>query len=128
VSFHNLIEFNSTKLWKEFNWNKFELNWMWLNSIKISMKTLIILNPKEKNIVFSSIHFNLRIWIELNSNSIELHSIQIALCKFIQYQIIQMKLNFYIVTFVDMCSVFFKAPNKAQFSCQLGTRGFIIRK
>ncbi len=81
---------------------------MWLNSIKISMKTLTMLNPKEKNIVFSSIQFNLRIWIELNSNSIELRLIQIALCKFIQCQIIQMKLNFNIMTLVDMCSVFLR--------------------
>ncbi len=79
------------------------LNWIWFNSTKfnlveISLKTQTMLNPKEKNIVFGSIHFNLGIWIEyelhstylnyvlkfeFNSNSIELHSIQVAWCKFI---------------------------------------------
>jgi len=65
------------------------------------MKTLTMLNPKEKNIVFNSIHFKFK-----DLNPIELHSIQIALCKFIQYQIIQMELNFYIMTLVDKFSVF----------------------
>ncbi len=39
------------------------------------MKTLTVLNPNEKNIVFSSINFNLRISFnvfEFNSNPIEL--------------------------------------------------------
>jgi hypothetical protein len=78
IEFHYLIEFNSTKLLKE-------LNWIWLNPIKfnlieISTKTLTVLNPKEKNIVFSSINFNL--WIsfnvfEFNSNAIELRWIKL---------------------------------------------------
>ncbi len=77
-----------------------QLNWNWFNSTKlnlveISLKTQIMLNPKENNIVFGSIQFNLGIWIEyelhsiylnyiwefeFNSNSIELHSIQVAWC------------------------------------------------
>jgi len=70
-----------------------QLIWIWFNSTKFnlvetSLKTQTMLNPKEKNIVFHSIHFNLGIWIEyelhsiylnyiwnfeFNSNSIELH-------------------------------------------------------
>jgi hypothetical protein len=54
------------------------------------MRTLTMLNPKEKNIVFGSIQFNLEIWIELTwiqyeLNQMYLNSIQVALCKFIQY-------------------------------------------
>jgi hypothetical protein len=82
------------------------------------MKTLTMLNPKEKNIVFSSIQLQFK-----DLNSIELHSIQIALCKFIQYQIIQMKLNFYIMTLVDMCSVLLGHLTRCNFLAKLGTRG-----
>jgi len=39
------------------------------------MKTVTVLNRKEKNIVFNSINFNL--WIELNSNPIELRWIKL---------------------------------------------------
>jgi hypothetical protein len=52
-------------------------------------------------------------------NSIELHSIQIALCKFIQYQIIQMELNFYIMTLVDKCSVFLGHLTRCNFLANL---------
>ncbi len=34
------------------------------------MRTLTMWNPKEKNIVFGSIQFNLEIWIEFDLNSI----------------------------------------------------------
>ncbi len=53
---------------------------IWFNSIEISMRISTMWNPKEKNIVFNSLQFR-----NLNSNSMELHSIQVALGKFIQY-------------------------------------------
>jgi hypothetical protein len=45
------------------------------------MGTLTLLNPKEHKIVFGSIHFKF-MKFHFNSNSIKLHSIQLALCKF----------------------------------------------
>jgi hypothetical protein len=52
-----------------------QLNWIWfsstkLNLVEISLETQIMLNPKEKNIVFGSIQFNLGNWIEYESHSI----------------------------------------------------------
>ncbi len=71
IEFHNLIEFNPKNLLKELNW--IELNSIKFNLIEISTKTQTMLNPKEKNIMFSSINFNL--WI----HSMYLNSIQIQL-------------------------------------------------
>jgi hypothetical protein len=48
-----------------------QLNWIEFNQIEIS---LTMLNPKEKNIIFSSIHFNLEIWIQLKFNWITSNS------------------------------------------------------
>jgi len=79
---------NSTQQSCERNWIEANLNWIWIqfnsiqaNSIQISKRTLTMLNPKEKNIVFGSIHFNLvKIfefnWVTFNSSCImQIHSI-----------------------------------------------------
>jgi len=56
-------------IWNEMNW--IILNSTKFNSIEISMRTLLtMLNPKEKNIVFNSFHFNLGILIQLKINFI----------------------------------------------------------
>jgi hypothetical protein len=87
-SFHNWIfiiwldstqhiyenKFNSN--WFEFN--QFVLNWIWFsstifNSIEISTKTLIMLNPKERKycVQFNSLQFKNLDSIQLNLKSIE---------------------------------------------------------
>jgi hypothetical protein len=89
------------------HFNQIQFNWDFNKNMNHA-------NPKEKNIVFNLIHFNLEIWIQFNgvktqlnliwiqfnmnfiqciwiqlnffnSNSIEVHWIKVALWKFIQY-------------------------------------------
>jgi hypothetical protein len=77
------IWLNSTQQNYEKNWIKNCLNWIEFvfssiefNSTQISTRILTMLNSKKKNIVFSSIHFNLRILIQIQFNCIVfIHSI-----------------------------------------------------
>jgi hypothetical protein len=50
-----IIWLNSTQQNYEKNYIEFNLNQIIMYSIEISMKILTMLNPKEKNIMFSSI-------------------------------------------------------------------------
>jgi len=61
--------------WIQSSSNWFQFNSIQPNSTQISKRTLTMLNPKEKNIVFGSIHFNsnLNFWIQLSCIQFKLH-------------------------------------------------------
>ncbi len=67
--------------------------------------------------MFSSIHFNLRISIQFKF--LKMHSIQLALCKFIQYNFHSMELNFHkINSFLFQLIIIGNAKPKFYFTCR----------